>query len=75
MADVKLNQVSEKTGFSRFTLAQAAQQGRLGESAKRDGRFWLIDTEHEDYKTWLQAHQYQPRVRGRAKNKQELVEP
>lgn len=60
----KLNQVSKETGFSRFTLAQAAKQGRLGDAARRDGRFWLIDPDHEDYKLWLVAHVHQPRVKG-----------
>jgi hypothetical protein len=60
-----IKEVSDTTGIARFTLSQAARQGRLGGAAKQEGRNWIVDVEHADYKAWLTAHAYQPRVRGK----------
>jgi hypothetical protein len=60
-----IKEVSEATGISRFTLAQVAKKNRLGGAARQSGTIWLIDTEHADFKTWLDAHWQQSRVKGK----------
>jgi hypothetical protein len=64
MREQSIMEVSQQTSISRFTLAQVARDGRFGKAAKQYGRSWLIDTDHEDFKTWLEAHWQQPRVKG-----------
>lgn len=60
-----IKEVSEATGISRFTLQQVAKNGTI--PASFVGRLWYIDDESEKFKSWLNAHQYQPRVKGRRK--------
>lgn len=61
-----IQEVSEATGISRFTLSQAARKGRLGASIIKteNGKAYRVDPEHEDFKHWLLEHELQPRVKG-----------
>jgi hypothetical protein len=56
-------QISKATGISRFTLQHAAKKGLFPSRQCECGHTHFIDTETPEYKEWLVAHQYQPRVR------------
>lgn len=60
-----IREVAEEYGLSRFTLQQVAAKGRF--PARQSGNVWLINTKTEQFVAWLEAHQYQPRVKGRKK--------
>jgi hypothetical protein len=57
-------QISKATGISRFTLQQAAKRGLFPSRQCECGHTHFIDTDTLEYKEWLVAHQYQPRVKG-----------
>jgi hypothetical protein len=57
-------QISKATGISRFTLQHAAKNGLFPSRQCECGHTHFIDTETPEYKEWLVAHQYQPRVKG-----------
>lgn len=56
--------VQDATGINRSTILQALNRGAFGEAAYRSGDTWLLDTEHSDFKQWLNAHWRQARVKG-----------
>jgi len=59
-------ELSKTSGISRFTLAHAAKNGTLGQSATQSGATWLIDTNHADYQTWLARYNVKShKLRGR----------
>ena len=61
-----IREVSEATGISRFTLQQVAKKGTIP-ARQTHGEIWLIDTESQKFKEWLEAHWHQPRVKGQTK--------
>jgi len=63
MKEQSIREVSEATGISRFTLQQVAKKGTIP-ARRTHGEIWLIDTESETFKSWLEAHWQQPRVKG-----------
>jgi len=65
MTEQTIREVSEATGISRFTLQQVASKGTV--PARQAGSIWLIDTESETFKAWLNAHWEQSRVKGHKK--------
>lgn len=65
--------VQDATGINRSTILQALGKGAFGESAYKSGDTWLIDTEHADFKQWLEAHWQQARVKGSRKNTHEAT--
>lgn len=62
--------VQDATGINRSTILQALGKGAFGEAAYKSGDTWLIDTDHADFKRWLEAHWQQSRVlKGRHKRR------
>lgn len=60
-----IKQVSEKTGVSLSTLQRVAREGRI--PAQQIAYTWFVDDDAEGFKTWLEDHWKQPRVKGRLK--------
>ncbi len=63
--------ISAAYGINRTTITQAINAGLLGEAAYKSGDIWLIDTSHDDFKRWLDAHWYQARVKGQLARRNE----
>lgn len=57
--------ISAAYGINRTTITQAIHRGLLGEAVYKSGDIWLIDTQHQDFRRWLDAHWQQARVKGR----------
>lgn len=62
--------ISDATGISRITLAQAAQRGDFGEDVYKSGGTWLVDTTGSRFQMWLAAHPTQRRVKGQRSRQQ-----
>lgn len=62
-----IKEISVERGLDRSTLLKAAQRGAFGEFAKQSGATWLIDDASSIFKSWLEAHWQQPRVKGSKK--------
>lgn len=60
--------ICNKTGISRSTIWQAIDHGLIQASAYQSGDTWLIDTAHEDFTRWLEAHWQQAVVIGKRRD-------
>jgi excisionase family DNA binding protein len=69
VSEQTIREVSEATGVSRFTLQQVAKRGII--PARQSGSTWLIDTDSEQFKKWLEAHWQQSRVKGQRKMREQ----
>lgn len=65
MMEQTVKEISEATGISRFTLAQVAKRGDFKEAVRLLGHTYVIETEHPQFKQWLERHWQQPRVKGK----------
>ena len=57
--------------IDRSTLNRAFHSGALKEAAYRSGDTILIDTGHQHFEEWLEAHEITPRTKGYRKKLQE----